>query len=263
MAEARDKSFDRIADEYDKIRPGYPRELYERIVSFGALTPAARVLEVGVGTGKATVPLAERGFAVVGLEPGAKLAAIARANLAGFARVSIHATSFEQWPVERAAFDLACCAQAYHWLDPELRLPKLAEALREGGVLAVFGHWALPPAELVDDLELVYAQQAPALVGERQPQSWYSEETSPVMVEMRASTDFVDAELTSFKWQRPLTAAAYCALISTYSEHSTLPPSQLASLLAGVSETIDEHGGTIALQYTTGLFLARRSAHHR
>ena len=56
----------------------------------------------------------------------------------------------------------------------------------------------------------------------------------------------------------PLDASSYCQLVSTYSDHSTLPPAQLAALLARVAEVVNAHGG-VTLSYTTGLFLARRS----
>ena len=63
MTMTRDKSFEGVAAAYDEVRPGYPSAAYDRIIEFGGLTAATKVLEVGVGTGKATIPFAERGFA--------------------------------------------------------------------------------------------------------------------------------------------------------------------------------------------------------
>jgi hypothetical protein len=59
---------------------------------------------VGVGTGRATGPFGARGFQVYGLEPGASLAAIARARLSTFAGVRIEVTTFEDWTIEDGAF---------------------------------------------------------------------------------------------------------------------------------------------------------------
>ena len=47
------------------------------------LAPGARLLEVGCATGKATVPLARRGFRITCVELGPELAAAARRNLEG------------------------------------------------------------------------------------------------------------------------------------------------------------------------------------
>ena len=100
--EARAKSFDRIAAAYD-ARPGYPDEVIDRIVSFGGLSRGADVLEVGVGTGKATLRFAARGFRICGLEPGARLAAVAAGHLAKYPSVRLLTTTFEDWVVEMQA----------------------------------------------------------------------------------------------------------------------------------------------------------------
>ena len=70
---------------YDRVRPRYPPELFDDLVALARLPERARLLEIGPGTGQATVPLAERGYAVVAVELGAGLAAVARRNLAAAA----------------------------------------------------------------------------------------------------------------------------------------------------------------------------------
>jgi len=248
-----------VAEAYDAFRPGYPEELYDRIIAFGGLTTAARALEVGVGTAKATVPLARRGYSICGLEPGTTLSAIARSNLASFPSVAITTTTFEDWPAERAAFGLAFCAQAFHWLDERTRLPKFAEALHDGGVLAVFGHVpGVPDDAMRTELDRVYQRLAPSIGQRRVAESWYASATGPVMVDLRASPDFVDIEFTAFDWQRTIDARSYCALLSTYSDHATLDPPCREALLGAVAEVIGEHGGAVSLDYRTGLFLARK-----
>jgi SAM-dependent methyltransferase len=255
----RDKSFDRIARSYDDLRPGYPEELYDRIVSYGALTNTERVLEVGVGTGKATPPLARRGYHITGVEPGENLVAIARANLAAFPNVEITTTTFEAWEVEAGAFGLAFSAQAFHWLNTEQRLPKFARALKSKGVLALFGHAPdIAERSLRTDLNAVYEREAPGLRRQRDDQSWYGSAQSPIMAELCASSEFSDATFDVFEWQRPLDAASYCGLIATYSDHSTLPPAQRTGLLSAIAAVIEGHGGMISVSYKTGLFLARR-----
>ena len=56
---------------YQRARPEYPAEFYDRVLAVTGLTPPARLLEVGPATGKATLPLARRGFHITGVEPGA------------------------------------------------------------------------------------------------------------------------------------------------------------------------------------------------
>jgi protein-L-isoaspartate O-methyltransferase len=122
------KSFEQIGPAYDEVRPGYPESVYDRIVAFSSLLAPSRILEVGTGTGKATLPFAKRGFQIQSLEPGQRLSNIARANLSNFPAVTIDTTSFEEWTNAAQDFKLVFCAQAYHWLDPQKRIERFALA---------------------------------------------------------------------------------------------------------------------------------------
>src|SRR6185369_16029825 len=128
--EARRRSFDASAELYDAVRPGYPDALAEELLA----TAGRRVLEIGAGTGKATVVFARHGASIVALEPGGKLAAVLRRNVAGH-DVTVEETTFEAWPIAQP-FDLVMAAQAIHWVDPAVRYHKAAEALAPGGVVA-------------------------------------------------------------------------------------------------------------------------------
>ena len=76
--------FDLAAELYHEARPDYPEQLFDRLVELTGLRPGGRVLEVGAGPGKATLPLARRGLRITALEPGPTLAARASAMLAGY-----------------------------------------------------------------------------------------------------------------------------------------------------------------------------------
>ena len=52
--------FDEVADAYDEVRPGHPEAIVDEAIVRGALSPGARVLEVGCGTGKLTELLVAR-----------------------------------------------------------------------------------------------------------------------------------------------------------------------------------------------------------
>jgi len=56
-------SFNRVAKDYDEVRPGYPEELIEDIIEITEFPRNGRILEVGCGTGQATTQLARRGSA--------------------------------------------------------------------------------------------------------------------------------------------------------------------------------------------------------
>lgn len=53
-----------IAITYDEIRPSYPEKLIDDIISKTEIKSNDRLLEIGAGTGKATIQFAEKGFAI-------------------------------------------------------------------------------------------------------------------------------------------------------------------------------------------------------
>jgi SAM-dependent methyltransferase len=92
------RTFDAVAEEYQDARPEYPAALYEALISLTGVTAGVDELcEVGCASGKATLPLARRGFAIRCVELGGALAAEARRNLAGFGRVRVEHSDFESW----------------------------------------------------------------------------------------------------------------------------------------------------------------------
>jgi trans-aconitate methyltransferase len=134
--------FDAIAAEYAASRPGYPDAAFDFVVGTACLPPEAVLLEVGVGTGQATVGLADRGFTVVGLEPGAAMVAEARRRLSAYPRVEIRESSFEDWDPQGRRFHMLVSAQAYHWIDPALGTNKPLEVLCPRGWVALM--WNVP-----------------------------------------------------------------------------------------------------------------------
>src|SRR6266542_3166340 len=120
----------------DRARPGYPPALFDELAVPAGVGPGCRVLEIGCGTGQATVPLAERGGQIVAVELGADLARVARRNLARFPDVEVVVAAFEDWPLPTEPFDTVVAATAWHWLAPAVRVAKAAQALRPGRALA-------------------------------------------------------------------------------------------------------------------------------
>jgi len=70
----RASSFARVADEYERGRPGYPREAIDWLLGARSL----EVLDLGAGTGKLTAALHDAGHRVIAVEPLAEMRAKAR-----------------------------------------------------------------------------------------------------------------------------------------------------------------------------------------
>lgn len=130
-------TFDRVALLYERARPGYPEKLFDDVVSLSGIPPNGWILEIGCGTGQATVPFARRGYRLLCIELGENLATVARHKLANYPQVEVLTGAFEDWLPKMGAFDLAIAATAFHWLDPTLAYPKTACALKTGGAIAL------------------------------------------------------------------------------------------------------------------------------
>ena len=48
--------FEQVPELYDRARPAYPSQVYEDIAALADLPEAARIVEIGGGTGRATAP---------------------------------------------------------------------------------------------------------------------------------------------------------------------------------------------------------------
>ena len=131
------QTFDAVAQLYNEIRPRYPDQLFSTLIEAAALQPGSRLLEIGPGTGQATVPLAKAGFEITAIELGASLAEVARYELQEYKNVQIITGAFEAITLPDGAFDLVFAATAFHWLDAAIRFVKIHNVLKNGGHLAI------------------------------------------------------------------------------------------------------------------------------
>jgi SAM-dependent methyltransferase len=132
--------FNEVPELYDRVRPGYPDELFADLVTITGMDERSSVLEVGCGTGQATRSLARLGCSVMAVEPGAGMAALARRRLSAFGNVTFETSTFEQWDDRGARFDVLVAASAWHWVDPSVGWTRAHELLRPGGWMALLGN---------------------------------------------------------------------------------------------------------------------------
>ena len=128
-----------IAVIYDEIRPSYPEKLIQDVISKADLKLKDRLLEIGAGTGKATVQFAEKGFTVHAIELGEDMAEILKDKCAKHPKVSVDVVSFEEWNCSNnQKYDMIYSAQAFHWIDKNIKYKKCHELLEDNGYLVLF-----------------------------------------------------------------------------------------------------------------------------
>ena len=123
-----------MANVYD-ARPAYPRGLIDALAE---LANGRRVGDLGAGIGHVALPLAERGFDVVAIEPAQAMLDRLRVEARGrrLKVRAVHATA-ESLPLDDASLDLAVVSDALHFLDAELVAGEIARVLAPKGALAI------------------------------------------------------------------------------------------------------------------------------
>jgi SAM-dependent methyltransferase len=248
-------TFEEAADLYDEVRPGYPEALVEDVLALSGIPADGRILEIGCGLGNATLPYAERGYHVTAIELGPRLAALAAHNLAHFPRVRVVNASFEDWPLEENAFDLAISAEAMHWIPPEVGYPKVAAALNDQGSAAFY--WNVSPDPQTDwsrAIDAVYRE-----LGLENPDNVVTADwlAGIIAENFRASGRFGEVVVRQYPWSETYTTERCLMLLKTYSAHRGLEAEARERLFAGVRAVIERFGGRVTKPYLTVLFHAR------
>lgn len=223
------------------------------------LKSESRILEIGPGTGKATEPLARRGFAIHGIELGPSLAREARANLKLYPEVQSNVGAFESFPLEARAYDLIFSATAFHWLQQPIGYQRVAEALNSGGYFAEFRHhhvWSPESDRFVRNAQDVYLQFDPdASPGFRLP---LPEDVETLDEEIRVSGFFEKPEIRRYLQNIEHTPESYIELLLTFSGHIALHEPNKTNLLRGIADVIRRlPGGRVVKTHLILLHVAR------
>jgi len=258
-------SFDQAAADYDAVRPGYPPALIHEIIDFAKLPARAKILEIGCGTGQATIPFAQRGYQMTCLDIGLELATLAKKNCNPYPNVQIQVTSFEDWRPEPYKFDLVISATAFHWIAPEIAYPKAANALRETGALAIFSN-EHPPADkgFFADVQAVYRLTLPDT--RRDPPTIPTIQASieRTVATIDATGLFAPVIVKTYPWTLTYTTVNYLRLLNTYSPNLNLSAEKRTQLFQGIADLINsKYDGTITTPYLSVLYLTKSSTSRR
>jgi SAM-dependent methyltransferase len=143
LADPQGLAFDRVAEDYDRGRPGWPTGVIDGI-------DGETVLDLAAGSGKLTALLLEHFPQVIAVEPLAGMRAVLERNVPGAESLP---GSAERIPLDDRSVDAVFVAEAFHWFDSTLAAREVTRVLRPGGTLVVcFNEWLtgyvphLPPA---------------------------------------------------------------------------------------------------------------------
>lgn len=256
-------SFDVFAETYHSVRPGYPAQLYSHIKELCGLDSASRLLEIGAGSGIATVELAKLGGKIVAIEPGSHLAAIARKHTEKLQNVEILEGTFESFESSNR-FDAILAFTAYHWIDEGIKYRKVLGLLDDAGSLVlVWNSFFLSDSAVTAEVSMAYSECLPDAYPSK---SSVAEVNEGVLAKLhRREQEVVQnpllytIALRKYYTVYNYNAETYPKLLNTFPKVVEVPEEQRKKFFARISEIVGRHG-TIAVPVLTTLIVCKKKS---
>lgn len=239
MRAERAASFARVADAYERARPGYPADA----VLWLAGETSRDVVDLGAGTGKLTRSLTALGHHVVAVEPLGEMLDRLRAAVPGVTAV---VGTAESMPLPDASADVVTCAQAFHWFDHGPALAEIARVLRPAGRIALVWNVRDERVSWVADLSDAMVGRTGVDRGAVEP--------------IERSALYGEVEHATFEHTQEVDREALRALVLSRSFCAVLPDEERAPILGRVDALFDARaaGGVLTLPYLVECFRAVR-----
>jgi SAM-dependent methyltransferase len=238
------RSFERVADVYERARPEYPADAIAWLVEELDLRPGRTVLDLGAGTGKLTRALVATGARVVAVEPGEAMLAELRRVVRGVEAIRGGA---EAIPLEDDSVDAITVAQAFHWFRQEEAVPEMHRVLRPGGAVGLIWNsrdHSHPLQQEIRDLIKPFVPPGRPPVGH----SAQALEASPL---------FGPVDERTYPFVQHLDADGIADRIASISFVAAAEPARREKVLRRVREVVAAHGGTVEFPYLTEVYVSR------
>jgi SAM-dependent methyltransferase len=258
-----DPKFGRVAfgadpASYHATRPAYPDWVFETLCKRCGLAGGTATFEIGPGTGTATRRLLDLGANPLhAIEPDARLAAFLRETIPDTA-LSVDVSVFDDAALHKARFDLGVCATAFHWLNEDVALRKIADLLRPNG------WWAMVWNVFGDNIRADPFHEATKVLlhGHASPSAGSRDIPFALDVEARVAAlaqtgAFYAIEHQTSAWSLVLDPEQTVALYRTFSNINIRPDREAVFAELGRIAR-DEFHGRVTRNMTTILYIARR-----
>lgn len=250
-------TFNSVCTEYDKWRPHYVKELYDDIFDVKEINLSSNVLEVGIGTGQATLPILKTGCSLTAIELGDQLAEFSKHKFKDYDKFNVKNFAFQDFECPPNSFDLIFSATAFHWISEDIGYTKVFDILKSGGVFARFANHPYKDKKRNNihiEFENIYEKYMPGSLGRDE----YSEENAKNIADIAYKYGFIDVSYRLYHRTRTFTADEYTSLLGTYSDHIAIEQRTRMKFFDEIREVINDNGGIITMYDTIDLQLARK-----
>jgi len=238
------RSFELVADVYERARPEYPAEAVAWLTEQLDLREGRTVLDLGAGTGKLTRALVPSGAHVIAVEPGEQMLAELRRVVPD---VEARIGAAEAIPLPDAGVDAVVVGQAFHWFRHGEAVPELHRVLRPGGAVALI--WNSRDHER--PLQRAIRDLIQPFVPEGRPPVGHSAD------ELERSELFGRVERRTFPFSQRLDADMLADRIASISFVAAAAPEQQADLDQKLRQIVADEGGAVDFPYLTEVYITR------
>jgi ubiquinone/menaquinone biosynthesis C-methylase UbiE len=241
------RSFELVADVYERARPEYPAEAVAWIVRELDLREGRKVLDLGAGTGKLTRALVQTGARVTAVEPGEAMLGELRRVLPD---VEALLGGAEEIPLGDHSVDAVTVGQAFHWFRQDEAVPELHRVLRPGGAVALVWN----SRDQTRPLQRRISELIKSLVPAGRPPVGHSANA------LEQSDLFGPVERHTFPFVHRLDADGVADRIASVSFVAAAPPDVRAELDRELREAVAAEGGVVDFAYVTEVYTSRAQA---
>jgi ubiquinone/menaquinone biosynthesis C-methylase UbiE len=238
------RSFELVADVYERARPEYPAEAIAWLVQELDLRAGRTVLDLGAGTGKLTRALVPTGAHVIAVEPGEAMLGELRRVLPD---VEALVGAAEAIPLGDDSVDAVTVGQAFHWFRHDEAVPELHRVLRPGGAVALI--WNSRDQER--PLQREISELIRPLIPAGRPPVGHSAKA------LEQSDLFGPVEERSFPFPQQLDADGLADRIASISFVAAAPADVRTELDRRLREIVAEQGGVVDFAYVTEVYVSR------
>ena len=198
--------FSPIASHYDATRD-LPRPIlqacYDRLIEYRLLPAHGRVLDAGCGTGQVSLPLAERGYEVVGIDISAEMIKLARFKLGAAGRARYYVGDVRHPPFAEATFDAAVVSKLFQHVENWQRACRqLIRVLRPGSHLIQINE----RGAFGNSVRLFFSKQADELGCAARYLGVDPHSRTEIMAFMASQgCDIIPIEMPDLRWQTSIT----------------------------------------------------------
>lgn len=255
-------TFDTNASAYEKLRPGYPDELYNTILKFIPLNESSNAVEVGIGGGQATERILKTGCNLTAVEYGKNFTKLCKDKFKSYKNFSIITSKFEDVDFPADTYDLIYSASAFHWVPEEIGYAKIFSMLKSGGAFARFAHHPFVCKDdpiLMEKIQECYREYYHKFYNTKyEAPREYPEEAARSRAEIAEKYGFKDISYDLFYTTSVYSAGEYIALLGTYSDHIAMEDGVREKFFSAIENAINNRGGIITVTDTIDLQLARK-----